>query len=101
MIRKCQACESAPGGRLFCCTASFSVCSLRRANFTIIYPNLQLDCEVATLPAKRHEDWIAPPTAGVSYSAGSKPRAQPWTNETPSPLSTRTKTGGYREDNNV
>ena len=30
------------------CTASFSVCSLRRAKFPIIYPDLQLDYKVAT-----------------------------------------------------
>jgi CHAT domain-containing protein len=32
------------------CTASFSVCSLRRAKFAIIYPDLRLDYKVATLP---------------------------------------------------
>ena len=33
------------------CTASFSVCSLRRAKFPIIYPDLRLDYKVATHPA--------------------------------------------------
>jgi len=32
------------------CTASFSVCSLRRAKFAIINPDLQLDYKVATHP---------------------------------------------------
>ena len=32
------------------CTALFSVCSLRRAKFPIIYPDLRLDYKVATLP---------------------------------------------------
>jgi DDE domain len=37
MIRKGQACWSAAGAKVYC-TASFSVCSLRRAKFPIIYP---------------------------------------------------------------
>jgi hypothetical protein len=32
------------------CTASFSVCALRRAKFPIIYPDLRLDYKVATHP---------------------------------------------------
>ena len=32
------------------CTASFSICSLRRAKFPIIYPVLWLDYKVATHP---------------------------------------------------
>jgi hypothetical protein len=32
------------------CTALFSVCSLRRAKFPIIYPDLRLDYKVATHP---------------------------------------------------
>jgi hypothetical protein len=35
------------------CTALFSVCSLRRAKFPIIYPDLRLDYKVATHPQKR------------------------------------------------
>ena len=38
------------GRRSVCCTASFSVCSLRRAKLTIICPNLRLDYKVATHP---------------------------------------------------
>ena len=34
------------------CTALFSVCSLRRAKFPIIYPDLRLDYKVATHPIK-------------------------------------------------
>src|SRR5271165_1773576 len=34
------------------CTASFSVCSLRRAKFPIIYPDLRLDYKVATHPGR-------------------------------------------------
>ena len=37
-------------GENFCCTTSFSVCSLRRAKFPIIYPDLRLDYIVATHP---------------------------------------------------
>jgi hypothetical protein len=33
-----------------CSIALFSVCSLRRAKFPIIYPDLPLDCKVATHP---------------------------------------------------
>ena len=33
------------------CTTSFSVCSLRRAKFSIIYPDLRLDYKVATQPS--------------------------------------------------
>jgi transposase len=33
------------------CTASFSVCALRRAKFPIIYPDLRLDYKVATHPS--------------------------------------------------
>ena len=36
--------------RLVYCTASFSICSLRRAKFPIIYPVLWLDYKVATHP---------------------------------------------------
>ena len=32
------------------CTASFSICSLQRAKFPIIYPDFRLDYKVATLP---------------------------------------------------
>jgi hypothetical protein len=32
------------------CTGSFSVCSLRRPKFPIIYPDLRLDYKVATHP---------------------------------------------------
>jgi hypothetical protein len=32
------------------CTASFSICSLRRTKFPIIYPDLRLDYKVATHP---------------------------------------------------
>ena len=34
----------------FFCTASFSVYSLRKAKFPIIYADLRLDCKVATHP---------------------------------------------------
>ena len=37
------------------CTALFSVCSLRRAKFPIIYPDLRLDYKVATHPAQHPE----------------------------------------------
>ena len=46
------------------CTASFSVCSLRRAKFAIINPDLQLDYKVATHPPvtfeiqKRDPDFV-------------------------------------------
>src|SRR5271165_4143644 len=33
------------------CTASFSICSLRRAKFPIIYPVIRLDYKLATLPS--------------------------------------------------
>ena len=33
-----------------CSIALFSVCSLRRVKFPIIYPDLRLDCKVATHP---------------------------------------------------
>ena len=39
--------------RLVYCTASFSVCSRRRTNFQIIYPDLRLDYKVATQPLCR------------------------------------------------
>src|SRR6266481_5476255 len=38
--------------RSFSCTASFSVYSLRKAKFPIIYADLRLDCKVATHPKK-------------------------------------------------
>ena len=38
------------------CTASFSVCSLRRAKFPIIYPDLRLDYKVATLPFAYYQE---------------------------------------------
>jgi hypothetical protein len=50
MIRKGQAYGSAKVGLLH---RSFSVCSLRRAKFPIIYPDLQLDYKVATHPLRR------------------------------------------------
>jgi hypothetical protein len=34
----------------FCCTASFWVCSRRRAKLPIVYPDLRLDYKLATLP---------------------------------------------------
>ena len=34
------------------CTASFSVCSRRRTEFPIIYPDLRLDYKVATHPTR-------------------------------------------------
>jgi len=37
--------------RLVYCTASFSICSLRRAKFPIIYPVIRLDYKLATLPS--------------------------------------------------
>ena len=33
------------------CTASFSICSLRRTKFPIIYPAFRLDYKLATLPS--------------------------------------------------
>ncbi len=50
MIRKGQAYWSAAVRRSVHCTALFSVCSLRRAKFPIIYPDLRLDYKVATHP---------------------------------------------------
>jgi hypothetical protein len=50
MIRKAKRTGARQGRRSVCCTASFSACSLRRAKFTIIYPNLRLDYKVATHP---------------------------------------------------
>jgi hypothetical protein len=49
MIRKGQACWGAAGAKVYC-TASFSICSLRRAKFPIIYPDLRRDYKVATHP---------------------------------------------------
>ena len=40
MIRKGQACWSTAGAKVGLLTVSFSVCSLRRAKFPIIYPDL-------------------------------------------------------------
>jgi transposase, IS6 family len=53
MIGKGQASWSAAGyyRTSFCCTASFSVCSQRRAKLPIIYPDLRLDYKVATHPS--------------------------------------------------
>jgi hypothetical protein len=51
MIRKGQACESAPGGA-FCCTASFSLFSRRPTKLPIIYADFRLDYKLATLPLK-------------------------------------------------
>jgi hypothetical protein len=42
-IRKGQPCWSAHVRRSVCCTASFSVCSLRPTKLPIIYPDLRLD----------------------------------------------------------
>ncbi len=39
-------------GRSVCCTASFSVCSLRRAKLSIIYTDIRLDYKLATLPVQ-------------------------------------------------
>jgi hypothetical protein len=50
MIRKGQVWWSAAGAKVGHCTTSFSVYSLRRAKFPIIYPDLQLDYKVATHP---------------------------------------------------
>src|SRR6202047_324831 len=53
MIRKGQACWSAAGAKGGLCAPSFSVCSLRRAKFAIIYPDLRLDYKVATHPVEK------------------------------------------------
>jgi len=50
MIRKAKRAGARRVRRSVYCTASFSVCSLRRAKFPIIYPDLRLDCKVATHP---------------------------------------------------
>ena len=50
MIRKGQACGVRRVRRSVYCTASFSICSLRRAKLPIIYPGLWLDYKVATHP---------------------------------------------------
>ena len=40
------------------CTASFSVCSLRRAKLSIIYTDIRLDYKLATLPQKEQRTVI-------------------------------------------
>jgi hypothetical protein len=50
MIRKGQRAGVRRERRSVYCTNSFSVCSLRRAKFPIIYPDFQLDYKVATHP---------------------------------------------------
>ena len=40
------------------CTASFSICSLRRAKFPIIYPVLWLDYKVATHPQGHYAYYV-------------------------------------------
>jgi hypothetical protein len=52
MIRKGQASGSASAPASVCSIALFSVCSLRQAKFPIIYPDLRLDCKVATHPCE-------------------------------------------------
>ena len=48
------------------CTASFSICSLRRTKVLIIYPEFPLDYKLATLPTLR---------TGALDTAPSKKRA--------------------------
>ena len=61
MIRKAKRAGVRRVRRLVYCTASFSICSLRRAKLPIIYPVLWLDYKVATHP--------------IRDPVGSKPRA--------------------------
>jgi hypothetical protein len=52
MIRKGQALEVRRHRHRFAPSLYFSVCSLRRAKFPIIFPDLRLDSKVATHPAR-------------------------------------------------
>ena len=65
MIRKRQACEGAPGGRVVLMHRLFSACSARwRSNFVDAITQLRLTSKVATLPSVRIPDqnrnWFSP-----------------------------------------
>ena len=59
VIRKGQASGVRRHQASVCSIALFSVCSLRRAKFPIIYPDLRLDCKVATHPPPQYRSAYA------------------------------------------